>query len=53
MIRLKPKKKLGLGYDTRGLNLLCLKQQLGAIWAATKPFKWYDKMQLPFYVGLL
>ena len=52
MIRLKPKKKLGLGYDTRGINLLCLKQQLGAIWAATKPFKWYDWMQLPLYVGL-
>ena len=52
MIRLKPKKKPGLGYDTRGINWLCLKQQIGAIWAAMKPFKWYDWMQLPFYVGL-
>ena len=52
MIRLKPKKKPGLGYDTRGINWLCLKQQIGAIWAAMKPFKWYDWMQLPFYVSL-
>ena len=51
MLRLKPKKKPGLGYDTFGLNWLCFKQQLSAIWTSLKPLKWYDWTQLPFYVG--
>ena len=52
MFGLKPKKKPGLGYATRGMNGICIKQQLGAMWAATKPFKWYDWLQLPSYIGL-